>query len=414
MSQGELPPNLIAATADGGQIAGNIVEFARILRAAGLPIGPDRTVLATRAVLVAGLANLPVFHAALRTALVSRADQHEIFDEAFRLCWKEPGSLAASDQDTGIEDRSTHTERELSRRLMESLLAGHKQPTQREERVEIDARETFSGDELLRRKDFEQMSADELRKARRILATIPVLREEITTRRFRTARQGEQIDLREILRQMAAKGPGHLAIVRKARVHRPVPLVVLIDISGSMDTYARMMLHFLYALTNQRRRVHTFLFATRLTNITRHLTGRDPDRAIDKVASKVEDWAGGTRIGEAIATFNRLWGRRVLGQNATVLLITDGLDRDGGDGLALATRRLRASCRRLVWLNPLLRYDGYQPLARGARELIKYASDVRTCHNLASLQDLATALGGNRGHKTWIRNMPDRIARLHV
>jgi uncharacterized protein with von Willebrand factor type A (vWA) domain len=169
-----------------------------------------------------------------------------------------------------------------------------------------------------------------------------------------------------------------------------------------MDGYARMMLHFLHALTNARDRVHTFLFGTRLTNITRLLRSKDPDIAIAKVSDGVKDWSGGTRIGESLTDFNRHWARRVLGQNATVLLITDGLDRDEAEGLGLAARRLSASCRRLVWLNPLLRYDAYEPIAAGARALQPHVGEMRGCHNLASLDELAAALS-HRQPQTGVR-----------
>jgi hypothetical protein len=182
-----------------------------------------------------------------------------------------------------------------------------------------------------------------------------------------------------------------LPLFKKRRMRRP-PLVVLCDISGSMDAYARLFLHFLYALMNGGERVSSFLFGTRLTNITRNLRNRDPDAALAKVAAQVSDWSGGTRIGESLAAFNRLWARRVLGQNATVLLFTDGLDRAGGEGIADAARRLRASSRRLIWLNPLLRYEQYAPLAAGATELERHVSELRPCHNLSSLAGLAAAL----------------------
>jgi uncharacterized protein with von Willebrand factor type A (vWA) domain len=173
--------------------------------------------------------------------------------------------------------------------------------------------------------------------------------------------------------------------------------VVLCDISGSMDAYARLFLHFLYALVNAGEQVSCFLFGTRLTNVTRVLRNRDPDAAIAKVAGSVADWSGGTRIGESLAAFNRQWARRVLGQNATVLLFTDGLDRMSGEGIAPAARRLRASSRRLIWLNPLLRYEDYAPLAAGARELERHVSELRPCHNLNSLADLAQVLGKRGG-----------------
>jgi hypothetical protein len=160
-----------------------------------------------------------------------------------------------------------------------------------------------------------------------------------------------------------------------------------------MSRYSRMLLHFLHALTNDRDRVHTFLFGTRLTSITRHLRQRDVDVALDRVANAVEDWSGGTRIGASLADFNRHWSRRVLGQGAILLFISDGLDRDAGEGLAQEMERLHKSCRRLIWLNPLLRYEGFEPKSLGMRAILPHVDDFRTVHNLESLTQLAEALG---------------------
>jgi uncharacterized protein with von Willebrand factor type A (vWA) domain len=167
---------------------------------------------------------------------------------------------------------------------------------------------------------------------------------------------------------------------------------VLCDISGSMDRYARMLLHFLHAITNDRHRVHVLTFGTRLTNITRHLRHRDVDVALARVASAVEDWAGGTRIGHCLAEFNRRWSRRLLAQNAVVLLISDGLDADAGDGLAFEAERLSKSCSRLVWLNPLLRYEGFEARPAGIRAILPHVDDFLPVHNLETLTGLAAAL----------------------
>ena len=332
----------------------------------------------------------------LHACFVSRREHKEIFDQAFYLFWKDPGFLQQmlSVMVPALRDESAPRTAELARRLREPLLADRPKPQmQPEERIELDMSGTWSADESLKAKDFDQMSAQEQARARAAIQRMGLLLDEIPTRRYvRSPRYSRAIDLRRVLRDTAAKGPDHIALRFRERRWRTPPLVVLCDISGSMDNYARMMLHFLYAVTNARDRVSAFLFGTRLTNVTRTLKGQDPDRAIAKVAGEVKDWAGGTRIGQSLEDFNRLWARRVLGQNATVLLITDGLDREGGEGLGAAARRLRASCRRLVWLNPLMRYDGYAPLAQGARLLKPHVSEMRPCHNLNSLDALARAL----------------------
>ena len=221
--------------------------------------------------------------------------------------------------------------------------------------------------------------------------------EEIETRRWTTRPRGTRLDLGRIMRDTAAHGLRYISTSAAASPRAAARRwYVVCDISGSMDVYARMMLHFLHAVTNARERVHAFLFGTRLTNITRALADAIRTLRSPRSRATVNDWSGGTRIGASLAEFNRLWARRVLGQNARVVLITDGLDRQGGEGIGDAARRLRASCRQLIWLNPLMRYDGYSPLAQGARELAPHVSEMRSCHNLASIEELAEALAGRR------------------
>ena len=346
--------------------------------------------------LAAGIESPTVLYWALHAAFVSRPEQHAIFDQAFYLFWKDPQFLEnmLSLMLPSLRNLPPEQEAPLSRRLREPLLPKSGQPPERpQDDIELDASQSWSAGEVLRSKDFEQMSADEQRRAREAIRNMALVLAMLPTRRFQPASHGQRLDLKRVLREMSRQGPDHIVLSWSTRRWRRPPLVVLCDISGSMDAYARMMLHFLHALTNARDRVHTFLFGTRLTHVTRALKGRDPDLAIAKVAGDVKDWSGGTRIGDSLAAFNKLWARRVLGQNATVLLITDGLDREGGEGIGAAARRLKASCRRLVWLNPLMRYDGYAPLAAGASELARHVGEMRSCHNLASLEELAAALG---------------------
>lgn len=392
-----LSPNLVASEIDGGRIAENILNFSRLLRTAGLPVGPAQVVTATRAVLAAGIEKPSTLYWALHASLVSRPEHHMIFDQAFLVFWKDPSFL--NQMLSVMLPRSPKAgERpkadQMARRLSEPLLPkkGGDRP-EREGMLELDMADSFSAAEVLRTKDFEDMTADEQRRAREAIRRMSLFSEELETRRFKSSRRGRTIDLRRTLAAMAAKGPDVIELKLKQRRRRRPPLVILCDISGSMDTYARMLLHVVHALTNARDRVSVFLFGTRLTNVTRALKGRDPDAAVAKVSKDVVDWSGGTRIGEALTVFNRRWARRVLGQNATVLLVTDGLDREGGEGISVAARRLKASCRRLIWLNPLLRYDAYEPLAAGARELAGQVSELRACHNLASLESLIMALG---------------------
>ncbi len=392
-----LDPNLIAADVDGGRIAENILFFARLLRASGLPVGPDKVLLGIEAVIAAGIRDQRTLYWTLHAVFVNRRAEREIFNQAFVMFWRDPGFInqMLSLMVRGLRAEQAPDDKALSRRLSETLFKHADRPApQEDDQLEIDAEGTFSNRELLQAKDFEQMSTEELIRARASIRRMTLPFEEIRTRRFVSARKGQRIDLRRILRESASKGSDHLQLHYKSRVERRPPLVVLCDISGSMDAYARTLLHFLHALTNDRDRVFSFLFGTHLTHVTRSLKSRDPDVAIAKVGGDVTDWSGGTRIGAAIEEFNRHWARRVLGQNATVLLITDGLDREGGQGLELAARRLKASCRRLIWLNPLMRYDRYQPLAAGAEALSRHVTEMRSCHNLKSLEDLAQALRG--------------------
>jgi uncharacterized protein with von Willebrand factor type A (vWA) domain len=218
---------------------------------------------------------------------------------------------------------------------------------------------------------------------------LPVL--DRPTRRFAPDPRGARADMRATLRAALRSG-GVIELKRKSRRRRPPPLVVLCDISGSMGRYAQLLLHFLHAVTNDRDRVHVFLFGTRLTNVTRQLRHRDAEVAFQMVSHAVPDWSGGTRIGEALERFNKLWARRVLGQGAIVLLITDGLDRDGAQGLAENMDRLHRSCRRLIWLNPLLRWGGFEPKSQGIRAMLPYVDEFRPVHNLASLRALIFSL----------------------
>lgn len=392
-------PNLIAAEADGGRIAENILYFGRLLRASGLPVGPEKIVTATRAVMAAGIDNPKILYWTLHAVFVNRRSEHDLFNQAFLMFWKDPGYLQQmmSLMLPSAPENAPPPEKMLSRRLSENLLQGAERQRKEEEQIEIDAIGTFSDTDVDRSKDFEQMSSEELAAARRAIRTLVLATRKIRTRRTERGHRPERLDFRRMLRETAAKGGDSLSPAWRQRRWRRPPLVVLCDISGSMDTYARVFLHFLYALTNESDRVSCFLFGTRLSNVTRELSNRDPDAAIAKVSKDVTDWSGGTRIGASLEDFNKHWARRVLGQNATVLLFTDGLDREGGDGIERAARKLRANCRRLVWLNPLLRFDRYEPLAAGARALAAHVTDMRPCHNLDSLAGLAAALSAGRG-----------------
>ena len=381
------------APREGGNLLANLMYFARALRAAGLPVGPGKVLNAVEAVREVGVEDRADFYWALHAVFVNRRDQREIFDQAFHIFWRNPKllekmmglllpSLTVADPDA----------EEMNRRLAEALASGREDKAREIEREqEFDAAMTFSEREVLRQMDFEQMSNEEMERARAAVRRLALVLAENPTRRFAVNPQGARIDMRATLKAQLRSG-GIIALKRKKRATRPPPLVVLCDISGSMSRYTRLFLHFLHAVARDRGRVHAFLFGTRLTNITRYLRTRDVDESLDRVAAAVEDWSGGTRIGQCLAQFNRRWSRRVLGQGAVVLFISDGLDRDGGAGLAAEMDRLHKSCRRLIWLNPLLRYEGFAPKSLGMRAILPHVDEFRPVHNLESLEALVAAL----------------------
>jgi hypothetical protein len=376
------------------RLADNVLYFVRVLRAAGLPVGPAKVIDALAAVEAVGVRNRTDFRAALASVLVARREHAELFDQAFDLFWRNPRLLEKLLASLLPKVRGRTSDPELPARLAQALLppqAPRARPAGEDE-MELDATFTFSAREVLQKKDFATMTPEELAAVRSMLARIKLPLPLRTVRRTRSADRGHVVDLRATLRGMTGASGAVAPLRYRARRKRTPPLVVLCDVSGSMDRYARMLLHFLHAITNDRHRVHVLTFGTRLTNITRALRHRDVDVAMAKVTEAVGDWSGGTRIGTCLAEFNRRWSRRLLGQNAVVLLISDGLDADAGEGLAFEAERLAKSCDRLVWLNPLLRYAGFEARPAGIRALLPHVDDFLPVHNLTSLRELAAAL----------------------
>ncbi|AYG59273.1 vWA domain-containing protein [Rhizobium jaguaris] len=384
-----------------GRLADNIVFFARALRKAGLKIGPAAIAAAIEAVEMIGIGSRDEFHAALSSIFVKRHEDLAVFDEAFRLFWRSRDlvqKMIAMMSPVATDNREKEKPRPGETRASDALLGERddRRPQREALDVEIDARFTASGSELLRRMDFAQMSAAEIAVAKKELARLELPLDRVRTRRFMASHVSAKIDPRATMR-VALRTGGTLILPRhrEAKEVQP-PLVVLADISGSMSQYTRIFLHFLHVLTEKRRRVHTFLFGTRLTNVSRQMRHKDPDEALDECATAVHDWSGGTRIGETLKEFNRLWARRVLGQGAIVLFITDGLEREGVELLKIEMDRLHRSCRRLIWLNPLLRFEGFEPRARGVRAMLPHVDEFRPVHNLLSLADLVSALSAGR------------------
>ncbi len=398
-------------------LAENILHFARVLRKAGLPVGPAKVIAALEAVEAVGVDRREDFRAALESVLIERHEQQVLFDQAFELFWRNPHLLERMLQLLlpKIYGRVPPAEAEapLPARLAEAMAPAPCGPSleTQEQEIDLDATLTFSSREVLQTKDFETMSVAELTQVKLMIARLRLPLPELPTRRTRPAERGTTVDLRATLRAMASARGAVVPLAWRRRRSRRPPLVVLCDISGSMDRYARMLLFFLHAITNDRDRVHTLLFGTRLTNITRHLKQRDVDVATARVSAAVSDWAGGTRIGACLAEFNRRWSRRLLGQGAIVLLITDGLDSDVGDGLSLEMERLGKSCRRLIWLNPLLRYEHFEARPAGIRAMLPYVDEFLPVHNLESLTQLTAALTSTSArHATRGRANAERFA----
>ncbi len=391
----------------GGKLPANVMHFARLLRRAGLPVGPAETIAASQALIHVDIGDRRQVQAALRAIMTHRREHHDVFDHAFALFWRDPAAAMAQ---TALAMLSEKVPREKAkpapgqRRVAEAMAAPREARPKEDTPPELDSVLTVSERELLQDMDFEQMTAADINNAKAEIRRLRLPLDLRRTRRVRRDSRGPRIDLAGTLRKSLRHGGEITDFARTSRVVRPPPLVVLCDISGSMARYAQVLLHFLHAVANDRDRVHVFLFGTRLSNITRQLKHRDAEVAFQMVAHAVPDWSGGTRIGEALAEFNRRWAKRVLGQGAVVLLVTDGLDRDGAAGLAENMDRLHRSCRRLIWLNPLLRWQGFQPKSQGIRAMLPHVDEFRTVHNIDSLRaliDLLSRPAPSRTRPAW-------------
>ncbi|RVT49803.1 vWA domain-containing protein [Rubrivivax albus] len=390
---------MIPLSGSPGRLADNVMHFGRVLRAAGMPVGSDRILTALQALQVAGLESRRDFHAVLAACMVDRAEHRELFDQAFHLFWKDPdiegrmrALLLPKVKAQGGPPPTTE-----NRRLGAALFPNPPQPepeTPPKEELELEATMSWTQREVLRQADFETMTPDEWRAAQKLLAKLALVFEPLPSRRMQRAAHPGRIDWRATMAGMARHG-GELWDIRwRARRTRPAPLVLLADISGSMSRYSRMLLHFAHALGHADARVESFVFGTRLTRTTRLLKSRDPDLAVGQVMRTVQDWSGGTRITDSLREFNRRWARRTLPGQATLLLVTDGLEHGDTSALSFEMERLHKSCRRLVWLNPLLRFDRFEPRAGGVKAMLPHVDRFLPVHNLASLEQLAEVLAG--------------------
>lgn len=385
------------------RLARNVMLFGRLLRAAGLPVGTDRILLSLHALRLAGLERRDDFRGVLAACMLDRTEQQTLFDEAFERFWVAPGlpsPPALPGAQPATPTREPAVPGEAGRRLAQAFAAlqgaGDDRRTRRDDRVAEVL--SASADETLRKADFDSMSVDEWTAAQRLAREWRLRLPQIATRRYRPSARGARVDWKRIAADSARHAGDIARIARRSARKRTTPLVALIDVSGSMSRYSRMFLQFLHAMAGGHRDTHAFLFGTRLTGITRMLRHRDPDVALRACLDATDDWAGGTRIGTSLRQFNLRWSRRVLGQNATVLLVTDGLEREEPSLLAFEIERLSKSCRRLLWLNPLLRYRGFEPRAAGVRAILPHADAHLPVHNLDSLRRLSQELGAIARH----------------
>ncbi len=395
------------SAAPRGVLSENIVHFARALREAGVPVGPGAVLDALAAVEAAGFSDRGDFYATLHAVLVKKHEHSLLFDQAFQIFWKRRGlleKLIAMMSPQAPGESKPKSARAGASRVADALMKTKEEP-KTVPSLDLDARLTVSEREILRSKDFAQMSAAEIEAARKLIRAMTMPEDRRRTRRLAPALRPGRVDARRSFRRSLQPG-GRIDLEFRAPVRRAPPIVALCDISGSMSEYTRLFLHFLHAL-GEKRRVTTFLFGTRLTNVTRAMRERDPDAALASCAHLAQDWSGGTRIGEALEQFNRDWGRRVLGQGAIVLIFTDGLERDGVEPLATEMARLKRSAKRVIWVNPLLRFEGFSAKAQGVRAMLAHVNSFRPIHNLASMADLCRALAETDGKdddpKRWLR-----------
>ena len=392
-----LTVNLHTAPADAGEgaILPNLLMFGEVLRRLGMEVGSANMldlVRATEYVPIGG--NRNDFRLAARALLVHKQSDLSLFDEAFQVFWRRPAhGRSMRDLRSMGEERRYRTPRVAPHRedMSDGSPGDEGSEDVNDRQPVVDLQRSFSAREVLRQRDFAEFTPTEVSAARSLMAELAWDLGRRRTRRL-TWGDGSDIDLRRSMRKNLSYGGEMLDLAHRGRKTKPRPLVLICDVSGSMERYTRMLLHFVHTVAASGQQLEAFLFATRLTRITRHLAARGVDQAVAQVARAVPDWAGGTRIGEAIKTFNYRWARRVLRGGAVVLVISDGWDRGEPDLLSHEMARLQRSCHRLIWLNPLLGSPTYQPLTRGMQAALPYIDDFMPAHNLHSLQELARRL----------------------
>ena len=380
----------------GGNLLGHSVRFGRLLRLAGMAVTPAQIADAAESLRYIPIGDRTDFKAALATLWVKRHEHCALFDVAFELFWQ-----PRQEQPLSESDLTTLTQRlrTLQPQALLVVPVGAEQAAGNageDEEATSDRAQTYSAVERLRRKDFASLDAEELRAVHRLMAQMTWRLPLRRTRRRQPHPRGRFFDMRRTLRQNMRYGGEVFELARRQRKLKQRPVVVICDISGSMERYSRLLLQFLYVVSSRLDRVETFVFSTRLTRITRQLAHHDVDHALAAASHSVHDWAGGTRIGDALKVFNYAWARRVLSRGAVVLIISDGWER--GDAALLGTEmaRLHRSAHRVIWLNPYLGDPAYQPLVRGMQAALPHIDDFLPVHNLASLEDLARWLAESK------------------
>ena len=361
-----------------------VVTFGRVLREAGLEVGPGRITDALQGLDAVELARRDDFYWTLRQTLVSRVDDLDAFDRAFAAWFLRAPELAPP--------RTPHTERR--RGLRAASRDGRDEAVDAGPREGDERQSGWSPDELLRQKDFSELTPEELAKLRRLIAELAAARPQRRSRRLRRNARGSTLDMRRLVRASLATGgdPVERAFRNRVETHRK--LIVLCDVSGSMEPYSRAILLFVHGLLESGRGVEAFAFGTRLTRLTEELSGPDPERALEEASRRVVDWSGGTRIGASLKAFNDLWGRRALSRGAVVVVVSDGWEREDTATVGYEMARLARCAYAVVWVNPLKGHPDYEPLAGGMRAALPFVDRFLPGHNLASLEDLAGVLAG--------------------
>ncbi|MFN8487611.1 MAG: VWA domain-containing protein [Caldilineaceae bacterium] len=386
-----MPATPSLETAASGNLLRNCLLFGRMLRALSMEITPPRIVDLVESLKYVDIRSRQDFKNTARALLISRKEHIALFDEAFDLFWqaRQQNDLTEIDLGKLLRKRQKPQQQQI---VYRSSRDDNQPESDQAPEPQLERIYTYSDQEVLRHKDFAALDEAELAAVRRLMLKTLWQLEPRRTRRTIRARRGAQIDLRQTLRQNLRYGGHALRLARRERKLKRRPIVVICDISGSMERYSRVLLQFIYIVTSRLDTVESFVFGTRLTRITRQLRTRNIDQALRDASQVIVDWAGGTRIGESIRSFNYAWARRVLNQGAIVLIISDGWDRGDVNLLAREMDRLHRSCHRLIWLNPLLGDVDYQPLVRGIQAAMPHIDDFLPVHNLASLEQLATML----------------------